>query len=133
MAGLKQSGGFTIPPSALARIRAEFDATRASELECEAEMARVWRESGVLLDPHTAVAVHAARAALKCDPSTPVVALGTAHPAKFPDAVEKATGQRPALPPHLAHIMSAPERVVRLPAEAKAVADYVRANARIGA
>ena len=133
MAGLKQSGGFTIPAPALARIRAEFDAARASEAECEAEMARAWAQSGVLLDPHTAVAVHAARAALARDPATPVIALGTAHPAKFPDAVEKATGQRPALPAHLAHIMDAPERIARLPADARAVADYLRAHARIAA
>lgn len=133
MAGLKQSGGFSIPLPALSRIRAEFDATRASEAQCEAEMARAWTQSGLLIDPHTAVAVHAARAALKRDPATPVIALGTAHPAKFPDAVQKATGQRPALPAHLAHIMSAPERMARLPADPKAVADYLRTHARIAA
>jgi threonine synthase len=130
MDGLKQSGGFTIPPQALQRIRADFDAVRASEGECETEMARVWTQSGRLIDPHTAIAVHAARAALKRDPATPVIVLGTAHPAKFPDAVERATGQRPALPAHLAHIVNAPERIVRLPANPAAVADYVRAHAR---
>ncbi len=130
MAGLRQSGGFTIPASALARIRGEFDAARATEADCEAEMARAWKESGLLIDPHTAVAVHAARAALKREPATPVVALATAHPAKFPDAVEKATGVRPALPGHLQRIMSAPERFTRLPADAGAVAAFVRAHAR---
>ena len=130
MAGLRQSGGFTIPPDALQGIRAEFDACRASEGECETEMARAWRESGVLLDPHTAVGVHAARAALKRDPSTPVVALATAHPAKFPDAVEKATGVRPPLPPHLADLLGRRERFARLPNNPKAVADYVAAHAR---
>ena len=74
-------------------------------------MARAWRESGVLIDPHTAVGVHAARAALARDPATPVIALATAHPAKFPDAVEDATGVRPALPPHLADLMRRPERI----------------------
>ena len=130
MAGLKQSGGFTIPETALARIRAEFDAARASEAECAAEMARAYKESGLLIDPHTAVAVHAARAALRRDPAKPVVVLGTAHPAKFPDAVEKATGLRPALPAHLARLMTAPERFARLPAEAGAVAAYIRSHAR---
>ncbi len=130
MAALKQSGGFTIPEDALNAIRAEFDAVRCSEAECEAEMARVWRESGVLLDPHTAIGVHAARAALKRDPRTPVVALATAHPAKFPDAVEKATGVRPPLPPHLADLMERPERVARLANDARAVADYLSAHAR---
>ena len=130
MASLKQSGAFAIPEDALAAIRAEFDATRASEAECEAEMKRAWEESEILIDPHTAVAVHAARAALARDPATPVVALATAHPAKFPDAVAKATGVRPPLPPHLADLMDRPERIARLPNDERAVADYLRAHAR---
>jgi threonine synthase len=130
MAALKQSGGFTLPQEALEAMRAEFDAVRCSEAECEAEMARAWRECGVLLDPHTAIGVHAARAALRRDPATPVVALATAHPAKFPEAVEKATGVRPALPPHLADLMQKPERLAHLPNEARAVADYLSAHAR---
>ena len=130
MGSLKQSGGFTIPQDALKAIRAEFDAFRCSEAECAAEMARVWRECGVLIDPHTAVGVHAARAALRRDPKTPVVALATAHPAKFPEAVEKATGVRPALPAHLADLMQRPERVAHLPNNARAVADSLSAHAR---
>jgi threonine synthase len=130
MAALKLSGGFTIPDDALKAIRAEFDAERCSEADCAEEMARAWRESGVLIDPHTAVGVHVARAALKRDPKTPVVALATAHPAKFPDAVEKATGQRPALPEHLADLLQRPERIARLPGDPKAVADYLVAHAR---
>ena len=66
-----------------------------------AEMGRVYKESAIVLDPHSAVGVRAARLALEADSATPVIALGTAHPAKFPDAVERATGVRPALPPHL--------------------------------
>jgi threonine synthase len=131
MAALKQSGGFAIPEDALVAIRADFDATRASESECEAEMARAWATSQILIDPHTAIGVHAARAALKRDPATPVVALATAHPAKFPDAVEKATGVRPDLPPHLTDIMSKPERVARLPNDARAVANYLSVHARM--
>ena len=130
MGALKQSGGFTIPGDALEAIRAEFDASRGSEAECEAEMTRAWRDSGVLIDPHTAIGVHAARAALRRDAKTPVVALATAHPAKFPEAVEKATGVRPALPPHLADLMGRPERVAHLPNDARAVADYLTAHAR---
>ncbi len=130
MAALKQSGGFAIPEDALAAIRGEFDAVRASEQECAAEMARAWESSEILIDPHTAVGVHAARAALKRDPATPVIALATAHPAKFPDAVETATGVRPPLPPHLGDLLSRPERVARLPNDPRAVAEYLRAHAR---
>ena len=131
MATLKQSNGFSIPQEALTAIRAEFDAVRCSEPDCASEMARAWRESGILIDPHTAVGVHAARAALRRDPKTPVIALATAHPAKFPDAVEAATGVRPALPAHLENLMHKPERSVRLANDAGAVADYLSAHARI--
>ena len=131
MSTLKQSNGFTIPEDALVAIRAEFDAQRCSEAECASEMARAWRDCGVLIDPHTAVGVHAARAALRRDGKTPVVALATAHPAKFPDAVQAATGVRPALPPHLDGLMQKSERTARVANDARAVADYVAAHARI--
>ena len=93
-------------------------------------MAQAYRASGITLDPHTAVGVHAARAALKANPATPVVALATAHPAKFPDAVEAATGERPRLPAHLATILEKPERMSVLPNDAATVARFVRERAR---
>jgi threonine synthase len=130
MGSLGQSGEFTIRPEPLAAIRRDFDAVRVSEAECEAEIARVHRESGVTIDPHTAIGVRAARAALKRDPATPVVALATAHPAKFPDAVARATGERPSLPPHMRGILTAEERFDVLPNDAVAVARFVRAHAR---
>jgi threonine synthase len=130
MANLLQSGEFTIPPEPLAAIRRDFEAARVSEAECEAEIARVHRESGVTIDPHTAIGVAAARAVLKRDPGTPVIALATAHPAKFPDAVARATGERPSLPPHMRSILDAEERFDVLPNDAIAVAGFVRAHAR---
>jgi threonine synthase len=130
MANLKQSGALTVPPGALARIREDFDATRVSETECADEIARARRESGITIDPHTAVGVHAARGALKRDPATPVIALATAHPAKFPDAVARAAGERPALPARLRPILMAEERAAALPNDAAAVAKFVRAHAR---
>ncbi len=96
-------------------------------------MGRVWRESGLLIDPHSAVGVAAARNALSAASATPVIALGTAHPAKFPDAVERATGMRPALPPHLSDLMDRKEAIVVLPNDRRAVADYVRQTARAAA
>jgi len=133
MSSLQQSGEFAIRPEALAAIRRDFDAVRVSEAECAGEIARVHRESGVGIDPHTAIGVAAARAALKRDRAAPVVALATAHPAKFPDAVERATGERPALPPHMQDILDAEEHFDLLPNEAAAVACFVRAHARAGA
>jgi threonine synthase len=130
MSSLQQSGEFAIRPEPLAAIRRDFDAVRVSEAECAGEIARVHRESGVTIDPHTAIGVAAARAALKRDRAAPMVALATAHPAKFPDAVERATGERPALPPHMRGILDAEEHFDMLPNEAAAVARFVRAHAR---
>jgi threonine synthase len=130
MGALKQSGEFSISPPALSFIRADFDARRASERECADEMARVHRETGLVIDPHTAIGVHAARATARAAPRTPVVALATAHPAKFPDAVQAATGVRPTLPSELADIGQRRERVSVLPNDPRAVASFVRARAR---
>jgi threonine synthase len=130
MASLKQSGEFAILAGPLETIRKDFDAVRVSETECTDEMARVHRESGIIIDPHTAVGVAAARAALRRDPATPVIALATAHPAKFPGAVEHATGARPALPPRLDGLFERPEHVSILPNDARAVAEFIRTRAR---
>ena len=130
MADFASDGWFAIPPAALGRIRADFAAERVDEAECAAEMTRVWRDCAHMIDPHSAVGVAAARRALAAAPATPVVALGTAHPAKFPDAVEKATGVRPPLPVHLADLMERRETIVVLPNDAAAVAARLRQTAR---
>jgi threonine synthase len=96
-------------------------------------MGRIYRTSGMIVDPHTAVGVHAARKALAASRATPVVALATAHPAKFPDAVEGATGVRPPLPEPLSDLMERKEAIVVLPADGRAVADYLRQTARAAA
>ncbi|WP_375458773.1 threonine synthase [uncultured Enterovirga sp.] len=130
MAGLAQSGSFAIADAPLAAIRAEFEGHAVPESEVENEIGRTWREAGYLLDPHTAIAVRAARAHLAADPHVPVVALATAHPAKFPDAVLRASGMRPALPPHLAELMTQPERITILPNDPAAVEAHIRREAR---
>jgi threonine synthase len=133
MSELAKEGSFTIPAAALARIRADFDAFRVDEGACAEEMGRVYRASGMIIDPHSAVGVHAARKALGAAPATPVVALATAHPAKFPDAVERATGVRPPLPERLSDLMERKEAIVVLPNDRRAVADYLRQTARAAA
>jgi threonine synthase len=129
MRELASASAFAIPQRALARIRADFDAFRVDEADCAEEIGRVYRESGMIIDPHSAVGVHAAREALAAAPATPVIALGTAHPAKFPDAVERATGVRPPLPEPLSDLMDRRETIVVLPNDRGAVADYVRQTA----
>jgi threonine synthase len=87
-----------------------------------AEIARLHAATGMLVDPHTATATAAAR---RRAGDHPVVSLATAHPAKFPDAVERATGVRPPLPPHLADLYELPERTTSLPADLDAVERFV--------
>ena len=84
--------------------------------------------SNYLLDPHTAAAVHVA--AGRADGAVPMVVLGTAHPAKFPAAVEAACGVSPALPAWLGSLMSADEKYTVLPSDLKMVEDYVGRRAR---
>ncbi len=133
MASLDQSGAFDIPADALETIRQDFSAGAASEAETAAEIARTWRETEILLDPHTAVAVHVARKKLAENPQTPMVALGTAHPAKFPDAVRAATGVSAPLPAHLADLFSRRERFDVVANDSRAVADFIKRRARAAA
>ncbi|MDO5658587.1 MAG: threonine synthase [Paracoccus sp. (in: a-proteobacteria)] len=107
-----KTGGFTISQGALQALREIYDSARVSEDETLAMIAQIRQETGEVICPHTAVAVHAARAHLR--PGVPMVTLATAHPAKFPDAVQQATGIRPELPPAMADLFNRPERVTRV-------------------
>ena len=96
-------------------------------------IADTYARSGVLIDPHTAVGIAAARAEMSArNGGAPMIALGCAHPAKFPEAVERATGIRPALPPALGELLERREQVVVLPNDAGAVTRFIRAHARRG-
>ncbi len=130
MGSLSQSGAFTLPHNALAAIAGEFSAERADEPETAATIARLWREAGYVADPHTAVALAVADK-IEHARKVPQVVLSTAHPAKFPDAVEAATGRRPALPPHLADLFNRRERTTVLPNDLGAIEDFISARARV--
>ena len=132
MGSLGQSGSFSITAPALARMRADFDGYRTNGPEAQATMREVFENCGYMLDPHSAVAVHAARCALLHDPETPMIALATAHPAKFPDAVCAATGIRPPLPARLEGLMAREECFAVLANELAAVETFVEAKARVG-
>ncbi|WP_371345184.1 threonine synthase [Ancylobacter sp. IITR112] len=129
MASLAQSGAFAPSSAAMAALHADFDAGRADEAQTLDTIARVRAEAGYLIDPHTAVAVSVAER-VKHDPHVPQVVLATAHPAKFPDAVERACGERPALPPHLADLLERPERTPTLPNDVAAIEAYITRHAR---
>jgi threonine synthase len=127
MESLKQSGGFALPDQALAAIRRDFAAGTTGEAETKATIANTLAASGYLLDPHTAVGAHVARTHLG---PTPMVTLATAHPAKFPAAVEAASGIAPALPTWLADLHSREERLSILANDQTAVEDFISARTR---
>lgn len=120
---------FALPPDALEFIRAGFAAERVDETQTAAIIRDVLEAENTVLDPHTAVGYGAAlRSGLP--ESTPVVTLATAHPAKFPLAVEKACG-RPAreiisTPQRVRDMMRREERFVRLPNSLSDVQDFIR-------
>lgn len=107
MSGLKQSGAFDIPEQTLARLRYGFTSGRTSEEECTRTIQQTLEYSGKLIDPHTAIALNVAA---QHDSTVPMITLSTAHPAKFPDAVEKASGVHPQLPLHLKDLFECRER-----------------------
>jgi threonine synthase len=124
MGSLAQGRRFTLSAPALAHIRARFSAGRADEEEVAATMRAVKSETGNFVDPHTAVGIAVAEKETR-DPAVPMVVLSTAHPAKFPDAVEAACGVRPQLPEWLRDLNQRPERVTVLPADQSAVEHFV--------
>ena len=118
-----KSGGFTISQGALQALGEHYASGRASEDETMAMMTTVRDETGQIVCPHTAVAIKVAREFL--EPGVPMITLATAHPAKFPDAVEQAVGIRPALPPHMAALFDLPERISRVENDAQAIKSLI--------
>ncbi len=127
MASLTQSGAFEVPDAALAAIRARFASGRADEAETAATIAEVFRSTGRLVDPHTAVGIAVANRFLG---GAPMVTLSTADPAKFPDAVEAATGVRPGLPARLSDLMEREEHFSVLPADLGVIEGFVERRSR---
>jgi threonine synthase len=130
MRDLAAKGSFTLNEKTLANMREIFSAARAGEQETADTIRDVYKAGGYVLDPHTAVGVAVARKLGVRKAESPLVILGTAHPAKFPEAVEAACGVSPRLPSSFADLMSRKERVTNLPNDAKAVADFVVERSR---
>jgi threonine synthase len=128
METLIQSRQFALGDAVHGAIATDFAAGRADTTEAGRTISHVLDASGYLLDPHTAVATHVARARARAE--TPMIVLATAHPAKFPDAVEDAAGIRPELPAWLGDLMGRRERFAPLPSDLKMVEDYISARTR---
>jgi threonine synthase len=129
MASLAQSRSFSVSTRALSEIRSRFSADRTDEQEVSACIRTTLRETGRFVDPHTAVGIAVAEKETR-DPSIPMIVLGTAHAAKFPDAVKAACGLRPALPDWLADLNERPERVTAMAADQGAIERFILAASR---
>ena len=114
----------------MSKVHATFDGFRLDDAGTLAMMKKIHDDHGMLVDPHTAIGIAAARAKRK-DANVPMVAVATAHPAKFPDAVEQATGIRPALPDRLADLLQRPEKCEEIRWNLDALKDYIRSVAKV--
>jgi threonine synthase len=128
-AGFAKTRRIDLPDGIRAALAVRYDAGSFDDEKTLAAIARVHAETGRLIDPHTAVGVAAAD---KLDRKTgaPIVVLSTAHPAKFPDAVKKATGEIPPLPPRLKAMMGAEERYTVMAADKESVRAFIDAKVR---
>ncbi|MEM6392654.1 MAG: threonine synthase [Planctomycetota bacterium] len=129
MQQLKDQKGFTLPPEVITKAADVFEGQRVDEDETLATIGDVYKATGgYLLDPHTAIGVAAAERVIPTlPPDVPMVTLATAHPAKFPDAVERAAGVRPPLPNHISDLYDREERFDVLPNDLNAVQQHIAA------
>ena len=118
-----KTGGFAISQGALEMLRETFASGRCSEDETRATIAKAFAATGEVLCPHSAVGVKVAEEHLA---HAPMITLATAHPAKFPDAVEAAMGVRPSLPPRMADLFERPERMTRVTNDLAALQALIR-------
>jgi threonine synthase len=118
------SRALTIPKAALSELQHRYLAASGNDEETKAAIARVYEQSKVIVDPHTAVGF-AASLKLARELKGPVILLATAHPAKFPEAITQAIGIKPQIPPKLANLLSQEERYTVLPNEVGAVRTFV--------
>jgi threonine synthase len=119
-----KAGGFDVSQGAMQVLQSHYRSGRASEAETSETITAALKASGELLCPHSAVGVKVADEQRVT--GTPMITLATAHPAKFPDAVEKATGIHPPLPPRMADLYERPERVTRVPNDLAALTRHIK-------
>ncbi len=119
-----KAGGTTISQGAREALRETFASGRCDEDETRATILDTYQATGELLCPHSAVGVHVANAQRACD--VPMITLATAHPAKFPDAVEAASGLHPPLPARMADLYERPERLTRIANDLGAIETLIK-------
>lgn len=129
MRRFRAEGRMPVPDAAWKRAAAQFSGFSLDDAGTLAAIRSWHARSGYIADPHSVIGLEAANAAHLDDPSVPIIAMACAHPAKFPDAVERATGIRPPLPGHLADLYQREERFTVLPNDLTAIEGFVRSIA----
>ncbi len=119
-----KAGGFTVSQGALQALREAFDSGRCDEDETRATIAGTWAGTGELLCPHSAIGVKVAEEMRQ--PGTPMITLATAHPAKFPAAVDEASGMHPPLPDRMSDLYERTERVSRIANDLAAIETFIK-------
>jgi threonine synthase len=125
MAEFRATGRMAVPENAWRKARELFHGFALNDPNTLAEIRATHAATGYLADPHTATAIAAAKASRP--PHLPTIVAATAHPAKFPDAIEQAIGARPPLPPHLADLYERPEHFSVVPADLATIEARLRA------
>ncbi|MGB9154350.1 MAG: threonine synthase [Alphaproteobacteria bacterium] len=125
MDDLKNTNGFSVSLNQLEQAREIFVAGRADDHETLATIAGTYKKHNYILDPHTAVGVKVAHD-LAAQLPQPVICLATAHPAKFPNTVNRAIGHIPPLPSRTADLINKPERTTLLPADTQQIAAFIK-------
>ncbi len=122
MNDLKEYGEFILDKEDLIKINKNFCSESTSEEETKSVIKEIYNSHGLLIDPHTAVAISASK---KVSISEKTIILATAHPAKFSDTVMKETNIKPELPESLKSILSKKENCEKLPKDLKKVKNYI--------
>ncbi len=133
MEDLPKKGSYSLSEAEHARFKARFAAYRATEEDTRAMIKKLFKQTGYLADPHTAIGVKAARdymATKRSESTNPIITLATAHPVKFPDVVIEASGQIPPSPPIIAQQKTMKERFEILPNDFETLADYIQQRSR---
>lgn len=126
MDSFRTQKAFRLSGDLMSKARQDFQAYRCTDADTLELMKQCYLATGIIIDPHTAVGMHAAQYAIARDPATPMVMMACAHPAKFPEAVRQATGIDPVMPPGLAAVQGKAEHLTVLPCNLDKVRSHIR-------
>ena len=125
MSAFRDTGRYSVDTALRTEANSLFEGAKLDDAETTTAIEHFYQSTGVLLDPHSAIGAWIARGKPR-KTGVPVVSLATAHPAKFPQAVQQASGITPTLPKRLGDLYDRPERCTVLPNDVSAVQNFIR-------